>query len=261
MKVQSSKFFATTTYDNITIGLNNLKTLGEKWTWQEDDLYYAGVGSPLAMVNNLKNGFFKPSVPERALLRQKRVVNISRKFKHEVLSALDNDEDNHFDELSLIGATSDFNIGEIPIEITEQFTGDILRTAEHRLSSLCKKLEFAWETRINADSSTQPLMTAAHRLLHAHTETSFQINDNIMPLISVRIERVLDQLPKRAKDVFIDKEENLRVGCFMWLKHCCSEKNRLQNSDETCHEMLYKTFCDNYNNDHNAMIFQDFLNI
>ena len=150
-------------------------------------------------------------------------------------------------------STSDFHIGEIPlISIRDNinFENDILRPVEKHLSQVCNNLATAWERRINTVNSTQPVLKDAHELFTLLANEDVLAIDSLTTFnkISVKLENVFKQLPPRVRLLYEKDMEKIKVGCFIWLKHCQSEKCLLQNTtddDTEKHELFYETFVKN----------------
>ena len=199
-----------TTFHNIEHCLKKIKKIGLTWKWDDDELRFAGVGSPDSLLANLKSGVFKPIISETALQRKRKIVNVERKFQHEVMEALGEDLDEFVDfdlsdpAINPMLSTSDFHIGEIPvISIRDDmnFENDILRPVEKHLSQVCNILVTAWERLINTVNSTQPVLKAAHELFTLHANEDVLAIDSLTTFnkMSVKLENVFKQLPPRVR--------------------------------------------------------------
>ena len=64
LEAQHSSYFATSSLHLVTEAIKKIEKLSDNWEWEEENLVFAGVGSPSKLIANLKDGIFKPFVTE-----------------------------------------------------------------------------------------------------------------------------------------------------------------------------------------------------
>ena len=75
LEAQHSSYFATSSLYLVFKAVEKLRDLANFWDWEEEDLIFAGIGSPQKHLENLRNGFFKPYVSLKG--KQKRAAKIN----------------------------------------------------------------------------------------------------------------------------------------------------------------------------------------
>ena len=99
LNAQRSDAFASTSFQLVQQAFDRLRDLSENWSWEEEDLVFAGIGSPSQHMENLRAGFFQPRVSLRARKQRAFKINSLRQYRKEV-DLEDEDPDgrrnNHF---------------------------------------------------------------------------------------------------------------------------------------------------------------------
>ena len=101
-----------------------LKLWAEEWSWGKESLYHTTIGTPVQIINDLKEGMYKPNVTkgvERSALAWMKVKsNHDKKLQKE----LQHDWENIHEAITLIDNHAEqVVVEEIPIlDFTEEFS-------------------------------------------------------------------------------------------------------------------------------------------
>ena len=137
MEAQHESYFSSSALHLVQTAMEKIKALSEKWVWEEDSLFFVGVGSPSQHVENIKNGFFQPQVSVRAKKRAARQINSLRAYRRQ----LDGESDDEFEPLD----DSDIEVGTINIENFEVYKEIRVSRA---LEAVCEELFSNYEERL-----------------------------------------------------------------------------------------------------------------
>ena len=139
LEAQYSSRFATSCLFLVTKAFKKISQLGDQWFWEEENLVFAGVGSPMQHLENLKNGFFRPTVTHAAKVRRANKINTWIQYRHEVEQASDEEDEPDF------VTAADIIVEELPVENYEPYK-EIRATT--RLQSLCEDICTAYKERV-----------------------------------------------------------------------------------------------------------------
>ena len=167
LAAQHLVWFPTQVWQEINKAKEKISALSEKWIWEETNLKLGGIGSPKMHVENLRNGVYRPFVPENSI-RQNRSFLMEHSSHDEAelgrqLTAL-------FDEEEQI--TLDL-AGEIPIEgeidvVEPQVTSE--------LRKICASLSEKWNER-QKETELQKATISAFSVPHDLAE--MQVSDKL----------------------------------------------------------------------------------
>ena len=112
LESQHESYFATTSLKLVCNAFDEIKALGEDWSWNSEALNFAGIGSPSEYVVNVKNGVFKPIVGDRAKIRRARMLNKVQAYRRELHNVTEESDNEDTTMLTYL----DIQVGEIPVE-------------------------------------------------------------------------------------------------------------------------------------------------
>ena len=156
MEAQHERYYSTTSLYLVTEAMKEITNLSEKWEWESEDLFFAGIGSPAAHIGNMsEKGIFQPAVSLRAKKRRARMISSMRQYRREMQNLPPEESD-----------TVDYNsieVGSIPIRNYEYYKE--VRTMRH-LESVCDELWTNFEERLRPS----PLLKAAVDAFHENID-------------------------------------------------------------------------------------------
>ena len=83
LKVQYSKNFSTTALYNVKETMREIEKLAQRWEWQ-DESKFLNIGTPLELIEGLRNGCFQVKVNERVRKMKAGKINRSREYRREL---------------------------------------------------------------------------------------------------------------------------------------------------------------------------------
>ena len=191
LEAQHSSYFSSSSIYLVMQAVKKVKELGDDWQWEEEDLFFAQVGSPKEHIENLKNGYFKPKVSLQAKKKRAAKINTMIQYRNEV--ELQNDPEDFV-------AAEDITEGSIPVSGYELYK---LIRAEARLKDLCVVFCEAFNKRVKPGK----LMEIAVQIFHEDDGSWF------MPLSShcggKPVEEMNEEERKEREDI---KRRNYEEG-------------------------------------------------
>ena len=128
----------------------------QNFEFEEDDLYFAGIGNPSELIENLGSGTFQPHVTEKAKQRRASRLNVERQHRREVvINISDNSELSelydvihwkHCSQYREVEA-DDIVVGEVSIE---EFTDQDQTDVKEFLGNICVQLKDNLDERLRA---------------------------------------------------------------------------------------------------------------
>ena len=149
---QHVKSFPTTVLESVEREGKILEELGKEFKFEDEELFFAGIGSPSELITNLRNGIFRPHVTARAKMRRAGRLNIEREHRREVLNNLGENVEMvelhdvlHWKNASDDVTAEDIVVGEFSVE---NFTVANLGKVKKFLSQICEKLKESLDERL-----------------------------------------------------------------------------------------------------------------
>lgn len=178
LAVQHSFWFPTEILDKIDDAKSALNALSENWSWEEDFLPLANIGSPAGHIENLKKGIFCPYVPKESVRKNMSNPKVSEKLKKQNVNKLS------FNQLFEDEPELEF-AGKI-----ESLEGDfqlIEPKVTKMLQDICKSILSHWNERdscSNLDSVNREVLGFPHDLsTMSHLESIVYMKSNLDKLI------------------------------------------------------------------------------
>lgn len=153
LEAQHEKYFSTSSLFLVTNAMEKIRHLSERWEWETEDLFFAGIGSPASHIANISDkNEFKPVVSSGAKKRAARMISSLRAYRTEMSNLPPDESDNIFHE--------EVSVGTIPILNFEAYKE--IKVMRH-MEDICRDLLKNFEDRLRPS----PLLKAAVEAFHS----------------------------------------------------------------------------------------------
>ena len=244
---QNVKNFPTTVLASVEDEAKVLEDAGKNFEFESQELFFAGIGSPDLLITNLKQGFFKPHVTDRAKQKRAGKLNIERRHRREVLSNLggcDNLDELH-DTLHWRHITEDvlaedIVIGEVPIK---EFTDNDLGKVKEDLRKICESLSINLDDRLRKSDlmkSAQHTLTGSFDWYIPHQYSTDQ--EQVTNPAQERLSDLAEKMGIEWQEMFNENTVELLYGYVAWINLCIERRQSNScESDENLWQIYYKS--------------------
>ena len=244
--------FPTTVLSSITELQEKLDQWADGWEWEKNDLVFASIGSPSALVENLKNGFYKPTVTDNAKKRFAAGRKVDQKISLEQYNELFHDWENVEDlVVQDVFSPDEIDSEQIPIEDFDDCSVKLC------LQGIACELKLALSNRLK----TTPIITAiveAFGKYDWYDENKFNSPEQVS-LLKQKVTDICSKLEGPFKTKFYLNStaiDDIVTGYNLFMRFSSQQKSA-QNDIRV--ENIYKKFWLRHNDVAETTTFREFF--
>jgi hypothetical protein len=238
---QNLRFFPTSVMESVNTHMKQLRSLSDKWAWNSNPLKLAGIGCPKNIIQDLKDGFYRPFVSPGSIRHSQIKHNTTLDFQKQMQLDIGIPEDEVQDLLTweVIAPLNEYGAGSFPVE---GFTDDVALSVEDKLQKAARKLCDSFEQRF----------VKGECLDSAHAAFSVSACNGNYELL---IKEVLDNIPGPNQDIFVFEE--VILGYTLYVNMMCTEKALAQTNGVLMPkiETIWIKYWNKYGHDPNVLPF------